>query len=63
MAQSTDPGREIALLSLQISQPTDMLDHVIRYAFDQLCWRRSSNELDALLKDLRAFAELDEVSA
>jgi hypothetical protein len=59
MAQSRDPGREIALLALQIGRESDMLDHVIRYAFDQLCWRLSSNQLDGLLRDLRRAAELD----
>jgi hypothetical protein len=55
MAQSRDPCREIAVMALQ----TGSLEEVIRYAFDQLCWRRSNNELDALLKDLRRAAELD----
>lgn len=50
-----DPGRSIALLALDSGgiQPGAMLEDVIRYAFDQLCWHRTTPELEAFLASLR----------
>lgn len=54
MAQEKDPGRMIALLALSDVnyQPAALLERVIRAAFDQLCWLRTSTELEALLSEL-----------
>lgn len=53
--RSTDPGREIALLALEgpTFQPGEMLEDVIKHAFDQLCWHRTTPQLEALLASLR----------
>jgi hypothetical protein len=49
-----DPGRMIALLALKPVEFTDvgMLQHVIHVAFEQLCYRCSTNEMNALLRGL-----------
>jgi hypothetical protein len=51
-----DPGRMIALLALKPVEFTDvgMLQHVIHVAFEQLCYRCSTNEMNALLASLAA---------
>jgi hypothetical protein len=48
------PDRVIALMALNARPdiPGQMLEEVVRYAFEQLCWRRSTNDLDALLAEL-----------
>lgn len=50
-----DPGRTIALLSLAptYGQPGEMLESVIRHAFDQLCWHRTTPQLEAFVASLR----------
>ena len=59
--QSKTPTRDIALIALQGSDafPGDMLEEVLRYAFDQLCFRRTYGELDAILNGLRALVAED----
>lgn len=54
-ARAADPGRSIAQIALTNSgfQPAAMLEEVVRYAFDQLCWHRTTPELDALIGSLR----------
>lgn len=61
----TDPFRQVALIALQSSpaSPGDMLEAVLRYAFDQLCWKRTIPELLALLSELRAIVSEDDASA
>lgn len=53
--RDADPGRKIALLALEgpTFQPGAMLEEVIRYAFDQLCWNRTTPQLEAFLADLK----------
>ena len=50
-----DPGRDIALIALEDPphHPTAMLERVIKVAFSELCFRRSTSDLDRLLDDLR----------
>jgi hypothetical protein len=50
-----DPGRAIALIALEDPphHSTAMLERVIKFAFTELCFRRSTNDLDRLLSDLR----------
>lgn len=62
--RSPDPGRELAQLALTNNgyQPGAMLEDVIRYAFDQLCWHRTTPELLALLNRLRASVEANEAA-
>ena len=52
---ATDPGRHIAQLALENSgfQPGVMLESVIQYAFDQLCWHRTTPQLEAFIASLR----------
>lgn len=52
---SADPGRHIALLALENSglQPGVMLESVIQYAFDQLCFHRTTPQLEAFIASLR----------
>lgn len=59
--RSNDPGREIAQIALSNSgfQPGVMLEEVIRYAFDQLCFARTTPELDQFLDGLRALMAED----
>jgi hypothetical protein len=54
-----DPGRVIALLALKPVQFTDvgMLQHVILVAFEQLCFRCSTTEMDALVEKLGAMLD------
>lgn len=61
--RAADPGRDIAQIALSNTgyQPGAMLEAVIRYAVDQLCWNRSTNELEAFLSSLTAI--LDEEAA
>lgn len=59
MAKSPDrnPAKrlaQMALTGMDYSSDGDLLEEVIRYAFDQLCWLRSYPDIDALLADLRA---------
>lgn len=56
-----NPGREIALIALQTDPyfASDMLTEVILYAFDQLCWRRATPDLNRLLDELRALVAED----
>lgn len=56
LARMDDPGRMIALLALKPVEFTDvgMLQHVIHVAFEQLCYRCSTNEMNALLASLAA---------
>lgn len=51
-----DPFRAVAMIALQASPAYlgDMLEEVIRYAFEQLCWKRSTPDLIALLAELSA---------
>jgi hypothetical protein len=60
LARMDDPGRVIAILALKPIEFTDvgMLQHVILVAFEQLCHRCNTNEMDALLRGLAA--RLDE---
>lgn len=55
-AKSAAPAKDIALLALQASDAHqgDMLEEVLTYCFDQLCWRRSTPDLVALTKRLDA---------
>lgn len=50
-----DPGRAIALIALEdpSHHATAMLERVIKFAFAELRFRRSTNDLDRLLSDLR----------
>ena len=54
--KQSDPGRVIAMLALEEThgQPGAMLERVVRHAFDQLCWSRTTPELHRLLEELRA---------
>jgi hypothetical protein len=54
-AASKDPGRHIAMLALEetYGQPGKMLEAVIRHAFDQLCWHRTTPELETFAANLR----------
>lgn len=60
-AKSTNLAKDLALIALSGSDawPGDMLEDALRYCFDQLCWRRTTNELDAIIKDLAALIEED----
>jgi hypothetical protein len=51
-----DPAREIALMALNTAPLAEaqMLEAVVLYAFDQLCWRRTETDLDLLLGRLRS---------
>lgn len=61
VSKSKTPDRDIALLALQASTafPGDMLEEVLTYCFDQLCYRRTYGELDAILKHLAALVAED----
>ncbi len=54
-ARAADPGRSIAQIALTNTgfQPGAMLEEVVRYAFDQLCWHRTTPELEAFVGSLR----------
>ncbi len=58
---SKDPGRDIAKLALEdtYGQPGAMLEGVVRYAFDQLCWHRTSPQLEAFVASLRSIMSED----
>lgn len=60
-----DPGRAIALLALDgpAHHPAAMLEDVVKTAFDQLCWHRSTPQLVALLAELQAIVEADDMFA
>jgi hypothetical protein len=45
---------KIAIDGMGYAVDCPALEEVIRYAFDQLCWRRTTPELEALLAELRA---------
>ncbi len=52
--RSKDPGRELAKLALSTTAfEAEMLEAVIDYAFEQLCWRRNDAEIEALLERLK----------
>ena len=57
--RAADPGRAIAKIALENTgyQPGEMLEQVIRYAFDQLCWVRTTPELDTFAASLRAIMD------
>jgi hypothetical protein len=57
--QAADPARDIALMALNADPlaRVQMLESVILYAFDQLCYRRTSTDIDLLLARLREGAE------
>lgn len=47
--KSKDVGREIARMALADTQfDTDMLEEVLAYVWDQLCWRKTDADLIAL---------------
>ncbi|EJL33245.1 hypothetical protein PMI01_02207 [Caulobacter sp. AP07] len=47
--KSKDVGREIARLALADARyDTDMLEEVLAYCWDQLCWRKTDADLIAL---------------
>jgi hypothetical protein len=56
-----DPGREIALRALVGNHlsPGDMLEEVISYAFDQLCWHRTTPQLETFVEGLREIMSED----
>lgn len=60
-SRASDPGRFIALIALDDSgsQPGEMLEAVIRFAFDQLCWVRTTPQLEAFVGGLRALMSED----
>lgn len=59
-AKHPDPGRKIALIALDGSPyPGDMLEEVIRHAFDQLCWHRTTPQLEAFVESLREIMSED----
>lgn len=54
MPQSRDPTREIAKIALrETSYVTDVLEEVIEYAFEQLCWTCGDARLQVLVDNLR----------
>lgn len=55
LTRSTDPAREVALLALEGSpyQPAQALEAVFRYAFEQLGFHRTDDQLLALVDELR----------
>lgn len=61
----TDPGRAIALIALEDQgyRPAVMLEDVVKTAFDQLCFYHSTPKLVALLADLQAVLEADDMFA
>jgi len=63
LTKSADPARDIALLALTPGNPTyqpgDMLEEVIRYAFDRLCWERTTPQLEEFLASLRDILDED----
>lgn len=60
-AREEDPGRSIALIALDARPPTtpQMLENVIRHAFDQLCWHRTTPQLEAFVEGLRNIMDED----
>lgn len=53
--ENKHPARAIALLALNNDSPlavSSMLEKVIEFSFDQLCWRRSHAELRAFMDKL-----------
>jgi len=61
MSAASDPGRAIAKIALEdtFGQPGQMLEEVIRYAFDQLCWARTTPQLEAFVEGLKALMDGD----
>lgn len=59
--RADDPGRAIAKIALEdtFGQPGDMLEDVIRYAFDQLCWARTTPQLETFVESLKAIIDED----
>jgi len=54
MDRSSDPTREVALIALKGSAyPTETLRQVILYAFDQVCFSMTEEEIDQFLDGLR----------
>lgn len=58
---TADPGRQIAKIALENTgfQPGEMLEEVIRYAFDQLCWARTTPQLLAFVESLKSIMDED----
>lgn len=56
MTRSPDPTRDLALIALNGApgQHVTTLKQVIDYAFDQLCWRMTPDELEAVIDGLKA---------
>jgi hypothetical protein len=59
--RESDPGRSIALIALDNAgyQPGLMLEAIIHHAFDQLCWHRTTPELEAFIEGLRELMSED----
>ncbi len=58
-AREEDPGRSIALIALDADPVAKMLEEVIRHAFDQLCWHRTTPQLEAFVEGLRNIMDED----
>jgi hypothetical protein len=56
MARSSNPATDIALMALQANPlgQTQMLEAVLTYAFEQLCWRKTETDIDLLIARLQA---------
>lgn len=59
--RAADPGRGIAKIALENTgfQPGEMLEAVIRFAFDQLCWARTTPQLLAFVESLKTLMDED----
>ncbi len=59
--RAPDPGRAIARIALEdtFGRPGPMLEDVIRYAFDQLCWARTTPQLETFVESLKAIIDED----
>ena len=51
--RDADPGRIIALKALGDEEAGDMLEDAILYAFNQLCWRRTTPQLVEFLAQVQ----------
>ena len=57
--READPGRSIALIALDADPVAKMLEEVIRHAFDQLCWHRTTPQLETFVEGLREIMSED----
>lgn len=54
--RAADPGRAIARIALE-NTGSEMLEAVIRFAFDQLCWVRTTPQLEAFVEGLKTIVD------